>query len=90
MSIKHPYFNGSLSTRISAVCKDQETESRIFRAIPRNVVKDNLDDFMDYIANKDELYSEANKKVLQEMNTLIKDEHSEQPLDRDRRDYEED
>ena len=77
MSIKHPYLIGSLSTRINAICKDQMTESRIFRAISRDIVKSNADDFMDYIANKDELYSQAHQQILKEMESLVEDEYRE-------------
>ena len=84
MSIKHPYLTGPLSTRINAICKDQKTESLIFRALSRDIVKEHTDDFMDYIANKDELYSQANQQILEEMNVLINGEFQEKLSDTDR------
>lgn len=77
MIIKHPYLHGALSTRINAMKKDQKTQSAIYRALPREFVKNNLDEFMHLIANQEELYSCANEQILGELDHLVDGEHKE-------------
>ena len=83
MKIKHPYFDGSLTSRIEAIGRSQGMEAKLFRSAPRELIRNNLDDFMEYVADKDELYSVASRKMLDEMNELVDEEYHQLPEPRE-------
>ena len=77
MVIKHPFFDGLLSTRLVAIGKSQKIFADLIKHAPEHYFESHLPDMQTFIHEQIGLYESANQAILHSFPEMVSDEYFE-------------